>query len=116
MIKNRQCGKIKARACVDGRKQRRYINKSQVASLTIQLVILILSIMIDAREGRDVAIVDVVGAYLHATMYDYVVVKIIGKEVDIMCKVSKECEKYVGIEIGKRVLYLRLKKALYGCM
>ena len=101
MIKEKRCGKIKARACADGRKQRRYIDKSEVASPTIQLESLILSLMIDAREGRDVAIADVVGAYLLAHMGDYVVVKITGKEVDIMCKVSEEYEKHVGIENGK---------------
>ena len=54
--------------------------------------------MIDAREGRDVAIADVVGAYLLAHMEDYVVVKIRGREVDILCQVSSEYEKYVTME------------------
>ena len=82
----------------------------------IKLESLILSFMIDASEGRDVVTADVVGVYLLATMSDYVVVKITGKEVNIMCKVSEEYETIVGIENGKRVIYLLLKKALYGCM
>ena len=49
-------------------------------------------------------------------MNDYVIVKIIGKEVDVMCRVSDKYKKYMGLENGKRVLYLWLKKALYGCM
>ena len=43
-------------------------------------------------------------------------VKIRGREVDILCQVSSEYEKYVTMENGKKVLYLRLKKVLYGCM
>ena len=65
--------------------------------------------MIDTREWRDVVIADVVGAYLLVNMADYAVVRITGKSVDIMCEVSKSYEKHVGIENGKRVLYLRLK-------
>ena len=42
----------------------------------MQLESIIMSLMVDAREGRDIAIVDVVGAYLLASMEDYVVVKI----------------------------------------
>ena len=49
-------------------------------------------------------------------MNDYVIVKIIGKEVDVMCRVSGKYKKYMGLENGKRVLYPWLKKALYGCM
>ena len=116
MIKEKRDGTIKTRACADGRKQRRYIPKEDVTSPTIQLESLIMSLIIDAKEGRDVAIADVVGAYLKANMDDYVLVKLTGTTVDIMCKVSDEYEKFVGIENGKRVLYLRLKKALYGCM
>ena len=116
MIKEKRDGKVKARACADGRKQRRYISKEDVASPTMRLESLILSLIIDAKEGRDVAIADVVGAYLLASMEDYVVVKITGREVDIMCEVSSEYEEYVTMENGKKVLYLRLKKALYGCI
>ena len=116
MIKEKRSGTIKARACADGRKQRRYIAKEDVASPTIQLESLIVSLIIDAKEGRDVAIADVVGAYLLANMQDYVLIKLTGKTVDIMCGVDKVYEEYVAMENGKRVLYLRLKKALYGCM
>jgi hypothetical protein len=72
--------------------------------------------MIDATEGRDVATADVVGAYLHAEMDDYTLLKMEGTSVDIMCDVCKEYEKFVCIEGGKRVLYLKLLKALYGCV
>ena len=67
IIKEKRIGIIKARACADGRKQRRYIGKENVASPTIQLKSLIMSLIIDAKEDRDIAVADVVGAYLLAS-------------------------------------------------
>ena len=56
MIKEKRCGKLKTRACVDGRQQRKYIKKEDVSSPTVQQESLILSMMIDSKEGRDMAI------------------------------------------------------------
>ena len=116
LIKQKRNGKIKGRACADGRKQRRYISKEEVASPTVQLHSLLLSLAIDAKEKRDVAIADVVGAYLLANMNDFVVIKVTGESTDVMCKVRPDYEDSVVIDKGKRVLYLRLTKALYGCI
>lgn len=60
-----------------------------------------MSLIIDAKEGRDVTIADIVGAYLLANMRDYVLIKLTGKTVYIMCGVSKDYEQYVSIENGK---------------
>ena len=70
----------------------------------------------DAHEGRDVAIADVVGAYLKANMTDFTILKFTGESVDIMCKMNPAYEEYVAVENGKRVLYVQLLKALYGCV
>jgi hypothetical protein len=42
--------------------------------------------------------------------------KFVGDSVDILCAINKSYEKYVIIENGKRTLYVRLIKALYGCV
>ena len=70
-----------------------------------------LSLMIDAKEGRDVE-----GAYLHADMEDFVIFKLVGEAVDIMCQVNPKYNKFVVVEHDKKVLYLQLLKALYGCV
>jgi hypothetical protein len=49
-------------------------------------------------------------------MDDFVLLKVEGASVDIMCRVSPEYIPFVTIENGKRVLYLQLLKALYGCV
>jgi hypothetical protein len=77
---------------------------------------LMLSIMIDAYEERDVATADVAGAYLHADQDDFTLIKLEGASVDIMCDVCEEYKEFVTYENGKKVLYLRLLKALYGCV
>ena len=48
-----------------------------------------MSLLIDAKEGRDIAVSDVVGAYLLAEMKDHVIVKLTGKAVDVMCTANK---------------------------
>ena len=50
LIKKKRRGKIKARVCANGRKQRRYIQKDEVASPTVQLESLITTMVIDALE------------------------------------------------------------------
>ncbi len=77
---------------------------------------LILSLLIDAKEGRDVATADVVGAYLLTEMHDYTLIKVTGDATKIMCKVNGSYEDYVAVENDKPVLYLKLRKALYGCI
>ena len=72
--------------------------------------------IIDAIEERDVAITDVKGAYLNAKMKGEVLMKITGKEVDLFCLLDPSLEEFVAIENGKRVLYVQLDKALYGCV
>ena len=57
--------------------------------------------MIDAKEGRDVATADTVGAYLLAQINHYVLVKLTGKLVETMCIISDTYKQYVTLENGK---------------
>ena len=75
-----------------------------------------LSLLIDAKKERDVATADVGGAFLHGDMDDFVILKMVGDSVDILCEVNPTFEDSVVIENGKRVMYLQLLKALYGCV
>lgn len=55
-------------------------------SPTVSSDALFLTIMIDAKEGRDVATADVAGAYLNADMDDLVVMRLVGEDVTLMCE------------------------------
>ena len=84
LIKEKKCGKLKGRTCADGSTQRKYFTKEQKSSPTVSTDALMLSIIIDAYETRDVTTADVVGVYLNADMSDFTVMKLTGDAVDIM--------------------------------
>ena len=60
---------IKGRGCADRRKQQDRLSKEDTPSTTVSTGGLMLSCMIDAMEGRDVATLDIPGAFLQ-TDYD----------------------------------------------
>ena len=63
-IKQKRCGRIKARGCADGRKQRLHTTKQEASSPTVAIESLLLTCMIDAEEHRDVAVVDIPCAFM----------------------------------------------------
>ena len=117
LIKEKRTGKIKGRTVADGRSQRDYISSEDSSSPTVSIEALYISLAIDANEGRDVATCDVEGAYLHADMKDLVYMKLEGVMVDFLVQANPERYKdFVTTENGKKVLYVQLLKALYGCI
>ena len=95
LIKDKRTGQIKGKACADGRPQRAYISREEATSPTVSLESLMLSMMIDAYENRDVATADVAGSFLRGDIEDFVMVKLMKEEVDIMCKVEPKYRDYV---------------------
>ena len=67
-LKEKRDGRIKGRGCADGRPQRLYTTKIESSSPTACLAALLLTCMIDAFENRDVATVDIPGAFLQTKM------------------------------------------------
>jgi hypothetical protein len=116
LIKEKRNGELKGRTCADGSVQRSHFDKSETTSPTVAHDALIYTILIDAKERRDVATADVVGAYLNADMDQFTLMKLTGEAVDIMVSVDNSYADFVSHTNGKPVLYLQLKKALYGCV
>ena len=116
LIKEKHCGKIKGRTCADRRPQRAYTPREEASSPTTALEPLMATLLIDAREERDVAIFDVPGAYLHAELPKdkFVLLKLEGPFVDIMCEVNPEYKEDVMFEGNKKVLYVQILQALYS--
>ena len=115
-LKEKNCKRIKRRGCANWRNQRDLYTREESSSPTVATEPVFISLIVDAKQHRDVATSDVVGAYLLALMDDYVLIKLTGTHIDTLCDISHEYVKYVTMENGKRVLYLRLNKVLYGCM
>ena len=115
-LKKKRSGQIKGRGCADGRKQRAYITKEESSSPTVATEALFLTCVIDAMEKRDVVTVDVPAAFMQADMEGPDVhMKLEGNMVRILEKIDpKLYSKYVVIENGKSVIYVKLNKALYG--
>jgi hypothetical protein len=113
-LKEKRDGSIKGRACADGRKQREGSNKSDATSPTVALESLIITATVDAFER----IFDVPGAYLTADMDEEVFMCLRGRLAELMVKTAPEIYRkyiYVGSD-NKPVLYVKLQKALYGCL
>ena len=77
-------------------------------------VAFILTAILDALEGRDVAVVDIPGAYLSADMDNEVHIVFIGRLAEMMVAADPALyQPFVSYETGKAVLYVWLQKALY---
>ena len=89
-IKLKRCGKIKGRTVADGRTQHSLYDKSETSSAACHNDPLMLTMVVEAKERRCVGTGDVPGAYLHAYMKDFVLIKFIGHSVEILCKQNPE--------------------------
>jgi hypothetical protein len=116
-IKRKRCGRIKVRTCADGRLQRDLYQKWESSSPTVRMELVLYTSMLDAHEGRIVDVYNIPGAFLHANQTDLTYIRIIGDAAKLRVEISPDTyKKFMIPERGKDVIYLILKKALYGCM
>ena len=71
-------GTLKSRACADGRQQRLWTNKEQVSSPTLSIDSLKYTMIVDAQENRDVAVVDLPAQFLQTEMDEVIHLKVPG--------------------------------------
>ena len=67
-LKEKRDGTIKGRTVAGGNKQRGYISKEDASSPTVASESVLLSCIIDAEEGRDVAVIDIPNAFINACL------------------------------------------------
>ena len=117
-LKRKRTGVVKGRGCADGRKQKLYVRKEDAAAPTVGTPALFISCLQDAIERRHVATVDVPGAFLQTDQPDDDEVNICfeGPMVDILLQIDPELykDKIQIVRKGKKILYARAKKAIYG--
>ena len=113
-------GTIKGRMVYNGKPTRVWLSREDSASPTAALESIFLTSIIDAKEKRDVMTADVPNAFIQTPMPDdsvQVVMKITGVLVHLMVEVAPEIYgPYVVYENGKKVLYVKVLKALYGML
>ena len=61
-----------------------------------------MSLLIDGKEGSDIATTDIVGAYILTTMEEGVLLKLIGHIVNMMCQINHKYLPYVTQEGDKK--------------
>jgi hypothetical protein len=120
-LKRKRSGKIKGRGCADGRSQREFISKDEASSPTVNLHALFLTCIQDSLEGRDVATVDIPGAFLQTVMpphEDPVHIKLTGRMARMLCDIDPK--RYgpciIRTKTGTPVLYTKANKAIYGTL
>ena len=81
---------------------------------TVSTEAVFLTAVIDALENRDVADLDVPGAFMQADINELMHVRFTGEMVNMLLQIDKEMyEDYVVMEKGEQVMYMELLKALY---
>jgi len=110
---------LKARSCANGSKQRMYLKEfDTVASPTVSLEGIFTTLLIGAHEGREFISFDVPGAFLQAEMAEdkLVLLKMTGRIADMMCEVNPAYRKHLRKVKGTTVLYMKVIRAIYGCI
>ena len=79
---------------------------------------LFLTYLINSMEHLKVATVDIPGAFKQEEMEGYTVhIKLEGKMADLLTKLDpKLYQKYVKNKKGRTVLYMNIKRSLYGTL
>jgi hypothetical protein len=120
-LKQKRDGKIKGRTVDGGKKQREYISKEDASSPSVAMEAVLLSCIIDAKEGRDVSVVEIPNAFVQTRVEnekDMAFIKIRGVLVDILVEIAPYVYKsYVSRDKkGMKQLLVQCQNALYGTM
>ena len=87
-----------------------------MSSPTVQLELLFLLSMIDAKENQKVMTCDIPGAFMQAHIDEQLFLKFDGDLVELLIQVEPTHEPYITYEGRQPVLYTELNKALYGTL
>jgi hypothetical protein len=117
-IKKKRDRNIKGRTVAGGNKQRDYISKEDASSPAVATESVLLSRIIDAKEERDVAVVDIPNAFVQTRVEnekDMAFIKIRGIIVDILVEIAPDIYKsYVSKDKkGLKQLLVQCQNALY---
>ena len=120
VVKKRD-GVTKARIVAGGNQQRGHVTKEESSSPTVSTESVLLTSIVDAHEGREVAVIDIPNAYIQTHVddpKDRVIIRITGVVVDWLVKVAPEVyEPYVVInKRGEKSLLVECHNAIYGTM
>jgi hypothetical protein len=114
--------KIKGRTMAGGNKQRDYISKEDASLPTVTTESILLSCIIDAKEEKDVAVINIPNAFVQTCIMedekDKEIIKLYGVLVDILVEIAPDVYKSYATtdKKGVRQLLVQCQNALYGTM
>ena len=115
-------GTVKGRACANGSVQRPYIDKDDATSPTVSTEAVLITSVLEAKQNRDVMTADIPNAFVQTEVDnkkfgEQIIMKIRGPLVDMLVKIAPEVyTDYVREDNGKKVVYVKMLKALYGML
>jgi hypothetical protein len=118
-LSEKKDGLIKACHCAT---QRSFMEREEVSSPTVSTESTMLTSVIEVAEERGVATCDIPNAFIQTEVQEVdkdgnrIIMKIHGVLVDLLMKVVPEYEEFVVQEGSVKVLYLHVKKAIYGIL
>jgi hypothetical protein len=120
-LKEKRDGKIKGRTVAGGNKQRDFISKEDASSPTVATESVLLTCIVDAEEGRDVAVVDIPNAFIQTRIEDekdMAIIRIHGVLVDMLLEIAPEVySDFVTTDSkGVKQLIVQCLNAIYGTM
>ena len=122
LLAEKNSEKIKGRYVYKGNETRDWLSREDTASPTASLESIMSTCVIDAYEGRDVLTADIPNAFIQTDMPEpedgeaRVIMKITGLLVDYLVEIDPTYSQYIVFDRGKRVIYLRILKAIYGML
>ena len=120
-LKEKHSEEIKGRTVAGGNKQCDYISKEDASSPTVTTESVLLACIIDAKEGRDVAVIDIPNTFIQMCVQDekdMAYIRIRGVLVDILVKIAPDAHGPCVMEDkkGTKVLIVQCLNAMYGMM
>jgi hypothetical protein len=117
-LTKKRCGRIKARACANGSKQRSYIAKENAISPTVATDSVFITSAIEAHERRHVMTMDIPGAFLHADTDEEIHMLLRGQLAELMVKIDPKLYRPFITKngCGESIMFVKMQKAMYGMM
>ena len=115
LVEEKRDKTLKGRTVARGDQQKKHLTKEEVHSPTVNTTAVFLTATIEAEEERDVRVYDVPNAFVQSDNDERVIMKVKGVAAELLLKTDPSLyRKYVIHEKGVVVLYVELRKALYG--
>ena len=120
LLAEKNSGEIKGRCVYKGNGTRDWLSREDTSSPTASLEAIFATCVIDAYENRDVMSLNIPNAFVQTMMpknaNSRVMMKITGLLVNMLIKVDPSYRDYVVKENVKRVIYVRVLRAICGML